>query len=279
MLRILARLLLGPLLASAALPDARADDAAGVPVLIYHQIVSDGTPAGETVITLERFREQMDHLAAQRYTTLSMAELVGYLRGTGKVPPKAVVLSFDDGWKSVLNAVPVLERHRFKASFWIITRKGIGWSNLEWADVQALDAHPLFEVGSHTASHPWDPADNLVTWVDGRNPGKGAREAIAELQVSRADLEQRLGRPIDMLAWPCGWYNDELTRMAGRAGYRAALTTEDGLNRRGDDPMRIKRTFIDGACGMEEFKAALRTGRYQVCQKSAPPTLGNSPYR
>ena len=256
---------------------ARAD--AGVPVLIYHQIVTDGTPAGETVIALDRFREQMDHLAAQGYKTLSIDELRDYLEGKRRIPPKSVVLTFDDGWKNVLNAVPVLESHGFKASFWIITRKGIGWSNLEWSDIQALDAHPLFEVGSHTASHPWDPQDNLVTWVDGRNPGKGAREAIAELQMSRADLEQKLGRSVDVLAWPCGWYNDELLRMAQHAGYRATFTVEEGLNRPGTDPMRIKRVFIDCACSLKEFETSVGTGSYQVCQKESAPSLGNSPYR
>jgi peptidoglycan/xylan/chitin deacetylase (PgdA/CDA1 family) len=254
-------------------------DAAGVPVLIYHQVATDGTPAGETVIALDRFREQMDHLAAQGYKTLSIDELRDYLRGRRRIPPKSVVLSFDDGWKNVLNAVPVLEAHGFKASFWIITRKGIGWSYMEWPDVQALDAHPLFEVGSHTASHPWDPADNLVTWVDGRNAGKGAADAIYELQGARADLEGKLGRPIDVLAWPCGWHNDSLLRIAGRAGYRATFTVDPGLNRPGGDPMRIRRSFIDGACGLDTFKETLRSGRYGVCQKTSPPTLGNSPYR
>lgn len=240
--------------------------APGIPVLIYHQIVTDGTPAGETVITLDRFREQMDYLAAEGYTTLSTAELIDYMAGKRKVPAKSVVLSFDDGWKNVLNAVPVLEKHGFKASFWIITRKGIGWSNMEWSDVQALDAHPLFEIGSHTASHPWDADDNLVTWVDGKNPGKGTADAIYELQGARADLEDKLGRRIDVLAWPCGWYNDALLSIAGRAGYRATFTVDPGLNRPGGDPMRIHRSFIDGACGMDDFKHTLRTGNYRVCQ-------------
>ena len=258
-------------------PPADAGDP-GVPVLIYHQIVTDGTKPGETVISLDRFREQMDYLAANGYTAISVGELVDYMRGKSRVPAKSVVITFDDGWKSVLNAVPVLERHGFKASFWIITRKGIGWSNMEWSDVRALDAHPLFEVGSHTASHPWDPADNLVTWVDGKVPGRGVRDAIAELQGSRADLAEQLGRPVDVLAWPCGWHNAELDRIARNAGYRAALTIEEGLNRRGDDPMRIRRAFIDGACGMPEFEAALRTGAYQVCQREDTPSKGSSPY-
>jgi peptidoglycan/xylan/chitin deacetylase (PgdA/CDA1 family) len=250
-----------------------------VPVLIYHQIATDGTPDGETVIRLERFREQMDYLAAEGYTTLSSAELIDYIGGNRKVPAKSVVLTFDDGWKSVLNAVPVLEKHGFKASFWIITRQGIGWSYLEWPQIQALDAHPLFEVGSHTTTHPWDATDNLVTWVDGRTPGKGRTEAIGEVQGARADLEARLGRKIDLLAWPCGWYNAELLHIAGRAGYRASFTVDPGLNRPGGDPMRIHRSFIDGACGMDDFKHTLRTGSYRVCQTDSPPSLSSSPYR
>lgn len=91
-----------------------------------HEIATDGNPPGETVIALGRFEAQMRWLAEHTYRTLSMAELVAIVAGRAPMPARAVVLTFDDGWKNVLNAVPVLERHRMKASFWIIAGKGIG---------------------------------------------------------------------------------------------------------------------------------------------------------
>ncbi|WP_010574981.1 polysaccharide deacetylase family protein [Leptospira kmetyi] len=253
----------------------------GIPVLIYHEIVTDSEKEyGETVISLERFEEQMKYLFSKGYHPITMKELLLYIRKGKVLPDKAVVLNFDDGWKNVLNAVPILNRYSFPASFWIIAGpKGIGNGEyMEWSDIRELSKNPNFEIGSHTFSHPWNPKDNLVTWVDNKNQGKGRKDALFELKESKRILESKLGIPIDYLAWPCGWYNEKLVQLAKESGYKALLTTEDGPNLPGEDPYRIKRVFIDGKCDLASFIEQLENPRYIVCQKSQKPTLGNSPY-
>ena len=263
-------------LASAAAAAPPVASGAGIPVLIYHEITTDGRPPGETVIALDRFEAQMRWLGEHGYRTLSMAELVAIVAGAAPMPPRAVVLTFDDGWKNVLNAVPVLQRYGMKASFWIIAGKGIGDDYMDWSDVAALGRRPGFEVESHTMTHPWDPADNLVTWTEGKVPGRDAASARAELGESKRELERHLHRPVDYLAWPCGWYNEALIRFAVQAGYRALLTAEAGLNAPHGDVLRIKRTFIDGSCGLDEFARTVVDGRYRVCDRQRAPTLGSA---
>jgi peptidoglycan/xylan/chitin deacetylase (PgdA/CDA1 family) len=253
-----------------------------VPVLMYHEIVTDlRKPPGETVITLERFAEQMKFLSEHGYTPISTDELVRFMRSGGTLPPRPVVLTFDDGWKNVLNAVPVLDRYGFKASFWIITGKGIGDDYMVWPDVEALAKHPGFEVQSHTVSHPWDHANNLVTWVDdaakGKSGGPGLDGARHELQDSKKVLQEHLGQPVRFLAWPCGWYNDTLVTLAQEAGYEALLTAESGMNTAGGDVLHIKRTFIDGSCDMANFAQTLKDGLYHVCQTAQATTQGHAP--
>jgi len=250
----------------------------GVPVLIYHKIVTDDQPPGETVIHLDRFRQQMAWLKSHRYRTLMLSELPAVLAGTHPVPERAVVLTFDDGWKSALHAVPILEAYGFAASFWIIAgERGIGEPYLEWTDIVQLDRHPLFEVASHTLSHPWDPASNLVTWVDGHTPGKSIADARWELVESRRILEQHLGHPVTALAWPCGWYNDMLMTLAQEAGYTMLMTADDGLNTPGTDPWHVHRTFVDGACDLTVFETTVRDGHYRSCETSSQPTRGHLP--
>jgi len=273
--RALAAALLALAIAGAAAAP-RVAPRAGIPVLIYHEIATDGRPPGETVISLESFEAQMRWLADHGYRTLSMAELVAVVAGRAPMPARAVVLTFDDGWKNVLNAVPVLERHHMKASFWIIAGKGIGDDYMTWSDVEALGRHPGFNVESHTMSHPWDPADNLVTWVEGKVPGKDLETARAELVDSKRELERHLHRPVNYLAWPCGWYTDPLVQLAVDAGYSALLTAEAGLNASHGDVLRIKRTFVDGSCGLDEFARTVVDGRYRVCDRQRAPTLGTA---
>jgi len=279
---VLASLLLGCLADSADPGAATKPTGVGVPVLVYHEILTDGAEPSETRVSLERFQEQMAYLADNHWTPLSVGELVGFMRGEKPLPSeRSVVLTFDDGWRSVQQAIPILERYGFKASFWIISHRGIGWDNLEWEDVERIDAHPLFEVGSHTASHPWDPSDNLVTWVDGAVPGKGPADVRHELEGSRQLLEKHLGHPVRALAWPRGWYNERLVELARDSGYEAILTTDDGANRVGDDVLRIKRVYVDGGCELDAFARLLRDARYRPCAPARGPVVRrqlHSPY-
>ena len=250
----------------------------GIPVLIYHEIVTDDRGPGETVIHIDRFREQMKWLHGHAYTTLSLSELEDIVKQRRPIPDKAVVLTFDDGWRSGLLAVPVLEAYGFKATFLIIAGpRGIGDPYLTWDEVRRLDQHPLFDVESHTFSHPWDRHDNLVTWVEGRTGNKGPADALFELTESKRLLEQQLQHPVQVLAWPCGWYNDKLTILARRAGYNLLLSAEDGLNVPGGKLDHIHRTFVDGACDLEAFAETLKEGRYRICQTTSPPTRNHLP--
>jgi peptidoglycan/xylan/chitin deacetylase (PgdA/CDA1 family) len=248
-------------------PPPAAPQGAGVTVLVYHEVVTDNRTEGKTTITAEHFAEQMELLSDEGFVTVGIGDLVRHMKGEATLPPKAVVLTFEDGWRSVLNATPVLDRYKQKASFWIITGNGIGGLYLDWSDIERLAANPRYEVYSHTVSHPWDPNNNLVTWVQGPAKEEGKRDALNELTESKRVLEQRLGKPVPYLAWPSGWYDDTLVGLAKEAGYSALLTTEPGLNRRGDDVLRIHRTIVDGGCDLLTFRRTVETGSAFTCQQ------------
>ena len=99
----------------------------------------------------------------------------------------------------------------------------------------------------------------------------------AELVDSKAALESRLGRSVDYLAWPVGWYTEDMVQLAKAAGYRALMTAEDGANATGDDVFHIRRVFVDGACDMASFRRILREPAYRPCQTSGRSTHGHSP--
>ena len=248
-------------------PPAAPPQGAGVTVLVYHELVGDNRAEGTTTITAAHFAEQMELLADEGFVTVGVGDLVRHMKGEATLPAKAVVLAFEDGWRSALDAIPVLDRHKMKASFWIITGNGIGGLYLDWKDIERLAADPRYEVYSHTVSHPWDPNNNLVTWVQGAGSDEGKRDALNELAESKRVLEQRLGKPVPYLAWPSGWYDDTLVGLAQQAGYTALLTTEPGLNRRGDDVLRIHRTIVDGGCDLLTFRRTVETGYAYTCKQ------------
>jgi peptidoglycan/xylan/chitin deacetylase (PgdA/CDA1 family) len=260
-------LLWGVLLAPVGGQAAYAAAEPTIPILVYHQISTPEHPlaVNRDVIELSRFSEQMEYLHANGYQTISTRQLVDFMLHGSPVPEKTFVLHFDDGWKSVMAALPILERYDFKAAFWIIAGKGIGGDYLDWDDIVALSRNPRCEVYSHTMTHPWDPNSNLVTWAQGKIPGKSIADVDWELRESKRVLEERLGRPVPYLAWPIGAYNDTLISAAVQAGYSALFTIDWGRNGVNGDVLRVRRAYISGFCKIADFRAILDDGHSRVC--------------
>jgi peptidoglycan/xylan/chitin deacetylase (PgdA/CDA1 family) len=236
----------------------------GVPILVYHQITDERPPAID-VISLAAFTEQMELMAREGWRTISIDQLRRFMAGTEKIHPRSFVLTFDDGWKSELRAVPVLRRLGFHAVFFIITGLGIGDPYLDWDEIRTLKQMG-FELASHSVSHPWN-GESLTTWADGRTPGKSFSDVRIELQQSKHTLERELGIPITSFAWPVGAYNDELVRAAQEEGYRMLFTIDPGANKPGGDKLRVKRLMIDGRCNVALFKESLKDFKLRLCQR------------
>jgi len=247
-----------------------------ISILLYHAISLNPDRGNLSVVSQPRFEQQMRFLAESGFRTLSLAELHAFMNGA-PMPEKSVVISFDDGWKSQLRALPILKQYGLKATFFIFPGGGIAperqkYRNyLTWSEVQAISDDPDFEVQAHSMTHPYFRSNNLASWVRGDTPGKNGSDAIYELVESKTLLERKLGVPVDFFAWPGGWYNDALIDMAKRAGYRALFTAEGGGNRPGNDVYRMRRFVVDGACPLRAFKRTVVEHRYIPCAPLTPP--------
>jgi peptidoglycan/xylan/chitin deacetylase (PgdA/CDA1 family) len=169
-------------------------------------------------------------------------------------PPRAVGLSFDDGYLDVAeNALPVLDRHGFTASVFLATgvtdgRARFRWYGdqpplLSWDDVTLLDGAVLrFEA--HTVTHP-----------DLR--ALGDDEARAEISDSKHELEERLGRTVDVFCYPAGLYGARDVELVRAAGFRFACSCEPGVNTRETDPLQLRRIQIDTRDALVDLRAKI----------------------
>ena len=245
----------------------------GLPIIVYHQIreAPEGPPDSLEAISLDRFTSEMRYLHEHGYVTLSANEVVSYLQGATS-SDKIVAIQFDDGWKSEQLALPVLDKFDFKATFWIIAGKGIGWPHMDWQEIEAMAQNPRYDIYSHTMSHPWRAGDTMLDWIGGRTPGKGSEQVRWELVESRRLLAEKLGRAVPYLAWPGGYYNELMIQLAKEAGYVALFTIDNGLNYPGNDPLRIRRTMIHGGCDDQVFAQILQDGIYRDCKAGTVPS-------
>ncbi len=118
------------------------------------------------------------------------------------------------------------------------------WSAvMTWDELRkARDAG--FEIGSHTVDHA------RLGLLD-------EEEIRRQLIDSKVRLEQQLGQPVSFLCYPNGSYNETVLKVARACGYRAALTTKEGVNRKGDDLLQLKRFHMpQGRSAVEALAVA-----------------------
>lgn len=219
-------------------------------VLMYHKV--DGREGNTIAVPPALFARQMAFLA-ERYRVVSLAEVVAHLDGGESLPPRAVLVTFDDGYRdNLVAAAPVLERHGLPAVVFVpldfvgndrplphdeqLAEAGLDNPTLDWDGVAELTRHGV-EIGSHGLSHRV-----LATLSQ-----ESARDEIVR---SRSLLEERLGRQVTAFAYVKGGlahFSDAHAAMVEEAGYRVAFSTVTGGNHVGADRYRLRRYNVEPA--------------------------------
>lgn len=219
-----------------------------VPILMYHVIASAPAGAANPQLFTKpiRFRAEIAYLAAHGYRAVTLQQVYAAWERNGLVPPKPVVISFDDGYRGdYTDALPILRERGWP-----------GTLNLELGSLQdgeltdqmireMLDAG--WELDSHTISHL-----DLTTMR-----GAALRREVAG---SRAILRKRFGAPVRFFCYPAGRFNARTVREVRSAGYLGATTTMPGLASR-RDLYTLRRLRMDQSDGVRDLARKLRTTR------------------
>ena len=235
-----------------------------LPILLYHH-VGPPRPAFVPRLTISpaAFERQIRWLAERGYSSIVASDWVSWRVEGRPLPPCPIMISFDDAFAGVAeHAFPILKRYRMRASVFVSTallggtlamRAGnndhpehsfrgpdaadsapIGWDVLPLMTVrQVLEwSGEGFEFGSHGKAH-----------ADLRSLSES--QLKDEVEGSRDDLEQIVGRRVASFSFPYGQY-DERSGKAVRSAYDIAFTTDEDINDCSTDLFGMKRTAVRG---------------------------------
>lgn len=183
-------------------------------ILVYHS-VEPKTDKPETAMQKqyhvypEVFRAQMEYLKNNGYAPIPMKVYLDYLNRGIEIPPKSVVITFDDGWKNqMMYAVPILKEFGYTATFYIVTGSVGVRAYVTWDEIEELKKLGM-DIQSHTHSHA-----HLTKIPE--------EKALEELRRSKKILEEKIQRPVRMIAYPYYQYNPRVQELVREAGYTAA---------------------------------------------------------
>jgi peptidoglycan/xylan/chitin deacetylase (PgdA/CDA1 family) len=212
-----------------------------VPILEYHVLGRPQTevPYPDLYMPRASFRRQMDWLDQQGYeaVTLEAVEEAWYHGGT--LPPKPVVLSFDDGYRPQYTfALPTLRKHGWPG---VLNLEAEG-SDLYESNVKAMLAAG-WELAAHTINH-----SDLTTLE-----GEALEEEVAG---SRKILQREYDVPVKNFCYPAGRFDEATIAAVETAGYIGATTEIPGLATK-DHPYELARIEVLGSWTLADFSAAI----------------------
>jgi peptidoglycan/xylan/chitin deacetylase (PgdA/CDA1 family) len=184
-----------------------------------------------------------------------MSQVACHLQAGEPFPPRAVAITFDDGFSSVAEvALPILAGHNLTATVYAITgmlgRRTL-WTDrgrplptlpiLTWAQLEGLHKAGV-EVGAHTITHGF-----LTQCTD--------TQLEEELQQPKAELEERLGTGVGAFAYPQGDYGPRVVRAVRRAGYVTAATVNQGRAGLQNHPLLLPRLLVSNNTSLSATRA------------------------
>ena len=201
-----------------------------IPILMYH-VVQDDPNSNSLFLSPGHFQEHLDYMEAAGIHPVTMKQVYDHWYNGAKLPAKPIVLSFDDGYRSMYTEVwPRLKAKNMTGVFYIITSFIGRDTNLTEDMIREMAAGGM-EIGSHSVNH-LDMSTLSSAQLD------------SELQDSKGVLEQLTGQPVVSFCYPSGSYGDLAREAVARAGYTTAVTTAYGIAAHGENPYTLSRIRI-----------------------------------
>ena len=199
-----------------------------VPILMYHDISYLGYGYSKTP---EVFRKQMEELKSAGFTTVFFSQVIDFVERGTPLPSKPIVITFDDGYLTNYTYVlPLLQELDMKAEISLIggAMEYTDWG-MKWTQVQEMQASGLVHFQAHTTALHDAPGRTGVlkkteeSWTD------YVQLFAEDTRNIRGVLAYRTGVEPQVFTYPLGKHNPMTEAIIRQMGFRASLTTLDGV--------------------------------------------------
>jgi len=224
-----------------------------VPVLSYHNF--SPTESSKMTVSQEMFGQQMRLLKGKGYRVISLDQFFDFLEFKAPLLPKSVVITIDDGWRSMYEiAFPILKKYGYPVTLFIYTDMITDTSKtLSWGLLQEMAGYGI-DIQCHTKSH------RNLTLPKKKEPFKDYFANLEkELAVCKGMIKKKLNQEVKYLAYPYGDTNPLIIELAKKLGYRGAFTIKRGSNPFFIHNYRVNRSMVYGDFSLSQFERNLVT--------------------
>ena len=249
-------------------PSVATAESPSIIILGYHQFTPGDQHSGNVYsMTANAFAGEMKYLKDSGCHVVPLADVVHFIEGKGTLPPHAVAITIDDGYKSpIVNAAPILKQYGYPWTFFCYTDFIADHENkgaASWDDLLELQKEGV-DIECHSKSHP------MLAHKNGKSPEQYDQWLTAETAGAKAILEQHLHKKILYFAYPFGDYNKQVQDKLVAAGYEAIFTVAGNPVRANTSLLSLGRYVVTGP-EEKDFAGWLHQGALSVATATPAP--------
>ena len=241
-------------------------------ILQYHRFGESRYPS--TNINMDLFKKQMAYLHNNHYNVVPLSQVVKALMHKKPLPPKAVVITMDDAYRTVYtNAYPILKKYNFPATIFVNSMPIIHHSKryMTWDEMREMGREGLAEFGNHTYSHEY------LVRIDSDKPAQYKKDVTKEILKCETKLQKELGKYLcskpKILAYPFGEFDVRLMKILKKLGYVGIAQNSGPISQR-SNLLALTRFPMSGNFGkMQSFILKLHTLPLAVRSTSTEDTM------
>ncbi|WP_444994523.1 polysaccharide deacetylase family protein [Aliikangiella sp. IMCC44359] len=223
-------------------------------ILQYHHI-SDETPKS-TSLSPALFKQHLAYLHQEAFKVLSVDELISLIQTKQSFPDKSVVITFDDGYRSIYkNAYPLLKQYKMPFTVFVSTQpiKQKLSQFMTWDELKLLSQNGA-TIANHSVTHP-----HMIRHHIAEKEEQWSERITKEILSAQADIEMHIQTKSRLLAYPYGEYTNQLKAIVSQLGF-VAFGQHSGAMSVNSDLQAIPRFPMGGFYGsMEDFILKVNT--------------------
>lgn len=217
-------------------------DCLAVPIIMYHSLLKDNSGQNRFIVSPAGLEQDLRYLQENGYETITMSELIAYVKDGSALPEKPIILSFDDGYyNNYLYAYPLLKQYGAKAVLAIIGRctdeysladaDHPRYSHVTWDEINEMIGSGHVEIQNHTYDmHTYDKGRR----GSAQKAGESTEEYKIVLENDVSRLQQRIFEKTATLpntfVYPFGYASSGSGILLRSMGFEATLSCTEGIN-------------------------------------------------
>lgn len=215
------------------------DDSVSLPIIMYHSILN--SKSGTYIVSKTQLENDLQALIKHGYNTVFPSQIIEYVYNNGTLPPKPILITFDDGYyNNMYYGLELFQKYKQKANINIIGQistnfsqndgSNPNFSHLTWQQITTMAESGCFEIGNHTYDmHKFSPRYGIEQRCC--ESDEEYREILnQDIDLFENTLLQKSNLTTNVFAYPFGKYNQLSQDILKQRGYKLILTCTEKAN-------------------------------------------------